>query len=191
MLTATDQAELRRLGKAARRALPPQLRARHSTALCHALSHDPRLAAARVILTYSAAPSEADPAALCHALQAAGKQIAYPRCISAGVMEARLPEGESPFTPDFCGIAAPDPAHSRLLSPEAIDLVLVPLTAFDADCHRIGMGGGFYDRFLPQCKNAAFYGLAFSVQQAEAILPAEWDVSLHAVFTENGIFYLS
>lgn len=188
MLPHTDQATQRCLGKAARAALSRELRFKYSTQMCRALEADPRVQNAKIILSYASTPTEADPSLLCARKHGRDALIAYPRCIAPGVMEARIPAPDSALTPDIYGIPSPDPLHSRLVAPEEIDLVLVPLTAFDSGCARVGMGGGFYDRFLPMCKNAAIIGLAFSVQQAEKIDCAPHDWRLHAVFTEKDIF---
>lgn len=188
MIPHTDQATQRALGKAARAALTPAQRFKYSTAICRALSADDRVQKAKTVLAYAAAPAEADPAALCAHLHSRGAAIAYPRCIAPGVMEARLPDSGDAFTPDIYNIPSPDPERSRLVPWSDIDLVLVPLTAFDDTCSRVGMGGGFYDRCLPLCKNAAVIGLAFSVQQAEKIDSAPHDVRLDAVFTERDVF---
>lgn len=58
------------------------------------------------------------------------------------------------------GICTPVLERSVLLEPEQLDLVLVPCTAFDADCFRVGMGKGYYDRYLPRCTKAAKIGIA-------------------------------
>ena len=47
------------------------------------------------------------------------------------------------------GIRTPVLERAALIRPEALDLVLVPCTAFDAVCRRVGMGKGYYDRYLP------------------------------------------
>ncbi|MEQ1763795.1 MAG: 5-formyltetrahydrofolate cyclo-ligase [Pyrinomonadaceae bacterium] len=46
----------------------------------------------------------------------------------------------------------PEPAGSEIVSPEALDLVIVPLLCFDRGGHRVGYGKGFYDRFLQKCR---------------------------------------
>ncbi|WP_291201441.1 5-formyltetrahydrofolate cyclo-ligase [Dyadobacter sp.] len=49
-------------------------------------------------------------------------------------------------------IPEPDPTTSEKIRPEEIDIVLVPLLAFDRQGYRVGYGGGYYDRFLPQTR---------------------------------------
>ena len=71
---------------------------------------------------------------------------------------------------------------------DQLDLVLVPCTAFDADCFRVGMGKGYYDRYLPRCKNAVKIGIAFEAQRVEHAAVDEHDQRLDAYVTERGIY---
>lgn len=87
------------------------------------------------------------------------------------------------------GIPEPDVAADALLAPESMALVVVPLVAFDADCQRLGMGGGWYDRsFAFRREHDAppwLVGAAFALQQVDALPPEPWDVPLDAVCTER------
>lgn len=59
-------------------------------------------------------------------------------------------------------IPEPDPATASQIQPREIDAVLIPLLAFDKNGYRVGYGGGYYDRFLTQCKsNVLKIGLSF------------------------------
>jgi 5-formyltetrahydrofolate cyclo-ligase len=68
-------------------------------------------------------------------------------------------------------------------------LVVAPLVAFDARGHRLGMGGGWYDRtFAFRRERAApphLVGAAFAAQQVESVFPESWDMPLDALFTES------
>ena len=66
-----------------------------------------------------------------------------------------------------------------------IDLIFVPGVAFDRKGYRIGYGAGFYDRFLPQCPQAIWLGLAYEAQIVTDTFPQPWDVPLHQILTEN------
>lgn len=86
----------------------------------------------------------------------------------------------------------PEPTTDRdLLDPDGLDLVLVPLLAFDRSGHRIGYGGGFYDASFAFLREAArparplLVGIGYAFQECEAIEPAEWDVALDYVATDQ------
>lgn len=84
-----------------------------------------------------------------------------------------------------------EPINGQSVQPDALDLVLTPLVAFDAQKNRIGMGGGYYDRtfsFLEQKPDAikpVLAGLAFERQRVEKIPSNPWDIPLLHVFTES------
>ena len=91
------------------------------------------------------------------------------------------------------GIPEPVVAADSLLEAEALDLVVVPLVGFDARCHRLGMGGGWYDRsFAFRHHRPApprLVGAGFAFQQVDGGLPSEdWDVQLDAVCTDQSTF---
>ena len=82
----------------------------------------------------------------------------------------------------------PVPERSVLLQPEQLDLVLVPCTAFDAGCYRVGMGKGYYDRYLPRCTRAVKIGIALEVQRVPRAAVDDHDQRLDAFVTERGIY---
>lgn len=56
----------------------------------------------------------------------------------------------------------PEPIHGKVISPREIDLVFIPLLAFDVKGNRVGYGKGFYDRFLSLCRaDVKKVGLSF------------------------------
>ncbi len=84
------------------------------------------------------------------------------------------------------GIPEPPLALSRCLPITALSCILLPLTGFDAQCHRLGMGGGWYDRSLAaRCVNPPLrIGIGFDVQEVLAGLsPAPWDVPCDVIIT--------
>ena len=66
--------------------------------------------------------------------------------------------------------------------------MLVPCTAFDAACRRVGMGKGYYDRYLPRCQNAVTLGVAFEVQRVERAAADPHDRQLDGYATEEKIY---
>lgn len=89
------------------------------------------------------------------------------------------------------GIPEPDVAEAERLAPDALDLVLVPLLGFTRDGHRLGQGGGWYDRsfaFLrgqPRPARPLLVGMAYALQEVPGFDPEPWDVPLDYVATER------
>ena len=187
-MTVSEQKQAqRRAGRAARRALSAQARAAANSALCANLWQLDAVQNAQTILLYAAFGSEADLSALAEKAQAQGKTLAYPVCGEAYSLTAAVP-GPDGWAVGQYGIRTPILSRSEILLPEALDLVLVPCTAFDADCFRVGMGKGYYDRYLPRCKNAVKIGIAFEAQRVDHAAVDEHDQRLDAYVTERGIY---
>lgn len=72
--------------------------------------------------------------------------------------------------------------------PENLDAVLLPLVSFDTRGGRLGMGGGFYDRYFADSATRPWMiGVAYNIQHSEHRLPAQpWDIPLDALVTESG-----
>lgn len=72
---------------------------------------------------------------------------------------------------------------------EKIDIIIVPLVAFNKDGARLGMGKGYYDRALANNNNSLLIGVAYEFQLQPNIKPQPWDVQLHAIVTEKNIYW--
>ena len=87
------------------------------------------------------------------------------------------------------GIPEPDVDPASALPPEAMSLVVMPLVGFDNDGHRLGMGGGWYDRSFA-FRSAAMpppwlVGVGFEVQHVDTLEVEAWDVRPDAICTET------
>ena len=83
--------------------------------------------------------------------------------------------------------------HDEKIAVENLDIVVTPLLAFDLQGHRLGTGGGYYDRTFAFLKNKKsrkpiMLGLAYALQQADMLPCDTWDISLDGVITEEGCF---
>lgn len=91
--------------------------------------------------------------------------------------------------PNKFGIPEPALAETSLLEPEQLSLIVLPLVGFDPRGHRLGMGGGWYDRsFAFRQQRAAppwLVGAGFETQRVDRLDAADWDVALDAVCTES------
>ena len=89
------------------------------------------------------------------------------------------------------GILEPNIKIRRQLKPQQLDLVLLPLVAFDCNGNRIGMGGGFYDKTLSYLSHRKTWrkpkliGIAYDFQEVENLPDDPWDVPLDYIVTES------
>ncbi len=87
----------------------------------------------------------------------------------------------------------PEPQDSAPIDAQQLDVVLLPLLAFDTRGNRIGTGGGFYDTtfsFLRDRKQVAkplLVGIGYAFQQVESLPAESWDVALDYIATERGL----
>jgi 5-formyltetrahydrofolate cyclo-ligase len=92
----------------------------------------------------------------------------------------------TPLKPNRYGIQEPY-LKKKLIPAWQLDWVAMPLVAFDHRRHRLGMGGGFYDRtfFLKKSyiKYPVLVGFAHRIQQADRLPRDDWDLYLHQMVT--------
>ena len=184
-----NRKELRKSKIQARNSLSPEERERLSAIISEIIATSEVFKNAKTVLIYRATKGEVRLDALEKADEAAGKRLVYPLCISDSEMIALLPEDENAWKPGYFGIMEPVREKSAEIPPEEIDLVICPCTVFDEDCGRMGMGAGFYDRYLAKCVNAHIAAVAFEVQKADSIPMEPWDKPMEMVFTEAGTYY--
>lgn len=168
--------------------LSPDYRRRASAAICENLLALPELLAAPVVFGFFPTPGEPDILPVLEALLAQGKELALPRCLSAGVMEARQAERLELLSPGAYGI--PEPGPDRPLIPwGALSFAILPCVAADRQGGRLGHGGGYYDRFLtwaPPDLSAAV--VCFSTLLAERVPMGPLDIPIPLVVTEEGVW---
>ena len=187
------RAALRRELRARRRALTARDRAAAARSLARWIALTPFYRRARRIAVYLANDGEIDPGELVRRARAGGRQVFLPVLIDRPWPHLRFapyPRGAL-LRPNRFGIPEPAVPRRTLLPARALDLVLLPLVAFDAHGNRLGMGGGYYDRTLAYQRGRTWrrprlLGVGYAFQQVAALDPAGWDVPLHGIVTERG-----
>lgn len=191
-----DKAELRRAVIAQRDALDLDLRAAKSADICARLVELlGRLdaAAPRIVAVYAAMGSEVNPAAFAAAAAKRDWRVAYPCMLSAAeatacgqrmCMRAAAVDDASaaPFIAHPTrAFAATDIDSNRfpIVPAKALDMIVVPLVAFDQTGARLGYGGGCYDRYLPTLSaTCQIIGIAFDEQRVDHIPTDAHDMPL-------------
>jgi len=179
----------RKQGIAARKSIPAELANSYNQSISGKLLSLEVYKKACTILSYQSFGGEVDLTLFNQSAARDGKKVAFPISESGMILIAAIPLGENSWELGKFGIRAPVKEESQLLAPEEIDLVLVPCTAFSTQkLMRIGMGAGYYDRFLPKCQNAKSIAVAFEAQKIDDIWTDSWDVPLDGIVTESGIW---
>lgn len=191
-----DKAELRRAVIARRDAIDLDVRAAKSAVVCARLIELlDRLGAAApyTVAVYAAMGSEVDPAAFAAAAAARGWRVAYPCMLSASDAAAcgqrmcmrAVAAGDVSTAPFIAhptrAFAATDIDSNRcpIVPAAELDIVVVPLVAFDRAGARLGYGGGCYDRYLPTvAPECLIVGIAFDEQCVDHVPTDAHDLPL-------------
>jgi 5-formyltetrahydrofolate cyclo-ligase len=172
-----------------RRAIGPAERNRCGRrAALHLLRWRPLLRARRIAV-YLSVHSELSTAALIRGLHRLGRSPWVPVSGRGGGMRfAPLRKGAK-LGRDALGL--PRPLRARpLRSARTLDLMILPLLGFDRMGHRLGNGGGYYDRALAGARRGGrplLVGYAYAAQKTAEVPAEPWDVRLDAVVTERGL----
>ena len=189
-----DAVKLRIKLRAKRRALSLKEQRLHALSAARHFAASTLLRRDNRIALYIANNGELDPAPLAARLRASGKNTYLPVLQSPpkqALWFCESPEGEALRRNRF-GIPEPDMTKHRLLPAWALDLILMPLVAFDSHGNRLGMGGGFYDRTLSYLHRRSYWqrpsliGLAHECQKVTELEPNPWDIPLDGIITESG-----
>ncbi len=187
-----DRKEVRKSKIAARNALTPEERYEYSRALVLNLIETEEYKSAKTVMIYKYIKGEVQLDYLEELNQtlpqSEQKTLVYPLIISKTEMIALKPKSDESWKKGYFDILEPVEELSEKIRPEDIDLMVCPCTVFDEFCNRMGMGGGFYDRFLPGCKNARILSVAYEVQKADEIPLDPWDHPMDLTVTEKRVY---
>jgi len=115
-----------------------------------------------------------------------GKIVSVPKCFPGWVMEARRICGLDELAPGRHGLPEP-PEESLSFKKEEIDLAIVPCLGCDHHGHRLGYGGGYYDRWLADFDGTSVI-LCFEHLTMPGLPKEPHDVKADIVITDTGIF---
>ena len=187
---AAEKAALRVLMIARRRSLSEKSRAVMSTAIARYVTSLPEIINARHIHLYLSIPASAEvsTSAIVDQLTAMDKQLSVPVIRDGELLSAVFRKGNTLRSAQF---GQPEPVELSVADESHLDVVLMPLLAFDERGYRIGYGKGFYDRFLQRLSQQGItpcrIGLSFFQQKVDTVPADSWDEPLHGVVHEYGI----
>lgn len=157
-----------------------------------ALSHDAQFLASKHIACYLAYAGEIETQPIIDLIWRLGKICYLPLLHpdrEQGLYFVAYHPGDTLIVNRF-GIAEPSASLAQGFPVDALDLVVLPLVGFDREGHRLGMGGGYYDRtFATRVQGAKprLLGYAYACQGTASLPHDPWDIPLDYALTEQGI----
>ena len=191
-LPGEDRAQLRRAFRSLRRAIGAAERRAASAALARLLSTKGLLRNGRRIALYLAHDGELDPVDVARLARPRGARLFVPVVTHAGAGLMRFAPLDSPpraWRRNRYGIREPGGIARLWRGARRLDVVLMPLVAFDSAGNRLGMGGGYYDRALAfrsrrrHWHRPLLVGLAYDCQEASTLSTARWDIPVDLIAT--------
>lgn len=179
--------------RARRRAVCEPERVRMAGALARHLGASLRVRGARRVACYLSNDGEMRLDPVMDFLRANGRQVLLPALHGDGLWF--LPyDRDTRLAPNRFGIPEPVVTGRARCRARDLDVVFMPLVAFDTTGNRLGMGGGFYDRTFSYLRHRAFWtkplliGIAYEFQRLESLPSRPWDVPLQGVATEERLY---
>ncbi|MFT5592004.1 MAG: 5-formyltetrahydrofolate cyclo-ligase [Oceanicoccus sp.] len=188
-----DRASIRQHMRKMRNQLSPQQQLQAARSLSQIVFTQPWFQRAHNIALYLANDGEMDPIVVMEKARYRGKHILLPCLHPTKSGHLCFADYSGPTIKNKFGIIEPDPKRNTQIAAKQLDVVFMPLVAFDENGGRLGMGGGFYDRTFEFLKQSGFnkpklIGLAHEFQKV-ATLPIEtWDVPLDGIITEKSSY---
>ncbi len=184
--------DIRQQKRTQRRDLSTATQQQHSQALCQNIIKLKSYRNSQHVACYLSNDGEIDPSQLIEHAWFAKKTVYLPVLspIKNSLYFARYDEN-SQFKHNRFNIAEPICQPSDWIKASQLDLLLLPLVAFDTDGNRVGMGGGFYDRTLAYLQHRRHWrkpvlmGLAHELQKTDKLESQSWDIPLDYIVTEK------
>ena len=162
--TAEQKAALRRDVRARLAAMDERARLAEDEVLFDAFLALPQVRQAQTLFLFYGVGTEPRTADLIDRLIALGKTVVLPRMLPGHLMDVPVYDPARPLVQNKFGLWEPE-AACPVLTPDQIDLVLVPALCYDREHYRLGMGGGYYDRWL-----AHYHGTTVGLCRASLLL---------------------
>lgn len=186
MTTQEEKQWLRRRVRELEARLSEKYRAASSQAIAAQLLGMPAYQAAGVVFCFVGTVREIDTRPILERTLASGKVLCVPLCTAPGKMELRRITALDQLAPGTYGILEP-PAGAPAISPDEVDLALIPCVTCDHGGRRLGHGGGYYDRFLTRYRGGAIL-LCRERLIREEIPTGPRDIPIPWVLTERGLY---
>jgi 5-formyltetrahydrofolate cyclo-ligase len=195
-MSPAERDRLRRHMRAQRRCLSAHQRAQAALRIARIAQRHLLLRPGKHVAVYIAHGSEVDLSPLIDRARQRGCILYLPaisdyRCSRMDFVRF---DADAPLRANRYGIPEPERRNAARIPPRQLDLIFVPLVAFDANGWRLGSGAGFYDRALRHLRigrrwrRPQLIGVGYELQRVPQLEPAPWDVPLDAAITQKNLY---
>ena len=186
MELAEQKQALRAAVRARSRTLDDAYQQTASAAICRHLTAQSAYQNAAVVLAFVGTKLEIDTEALLRSVWADGKTLCVPRCREGHLVDLCAIRSYDDLEPGAYGILEPK-ADCPRINAQDVDFAVIPCVTFDRGGNRLGQGGGYYDRFLPQLTCPTFL-VCREKLVVEHVPTQAHDCRCDYLVTENGVF---
>jgi 5-formyltetrahydrofolate cyclo-ligase len=179
---------IRKSCRAVREKLPTIYQFSISNKICQKILRLDEYRYAKKIALYHSMKGEVDLSSLWKTAPMQGKQCFFPSLKKNRSLLFLPATPATEFSENRFGIEEPLVDHGLEVPANQIDVIFLPLVAFDEYGTRLGMGTGYYDRTLENCSHPVLIGVAYDFQRQSYIQPQEWDIPLSMIVTETNIY---
>jgi 5-formyltetrahydrofolate cyclo-ligase len=175
--------ELRKEAREKLRRMTPAMHALKSAKICERVAAHPRWRNAKSVTLFAPQSAEPDVLPLATSALAEGKIVSFPK-VHWHELHLYAVHSVAELGPGAWNLLEPPANASALVTPGTVDLILIPGVLFSPNGHRLGRGGGFYDRLAPDL-SAWKLGICFA-EQINASLPVEsHDAAVNEIVTDS------
>lgn len=187
MTIVEEKKELRRRIRAQERELSPRYKEQSAASIAAIVCALPDYQEADTVFCFVGTAREIDTRLILDDALAKGKRLCLPLCMTEpGIMELRVVASLDELVPGTYGILEPA-ADTVRLTPDEVDFAVLPCLSCSRGGHRLGQGGGYYDRFLSTYRGSA--ALLCRERLLREDVPVEpHDMPVPWVVTENGLY---
>jgi 5-formyltetrahydrofolate cyclo-ligase len=179
----TEKIALRQAIRAEIEALPQEYIDRSNEGIYQNLISLPEFIEAKTIFAFYSLGREPNTLEMIGKALSMGKTVTLPLCYKGGVMEARAIKSLDELRVAMLKIPAPT-ENAPVVLPEMLDFIIVPALTFDREGYRLGVGGGYYDRYLLKTK-AFTAGVARERLVRELLIHEAHDIPVKCLVTEK------
>lgn len=174
-----------------RKSLPPVYQHNASAKICAHIYKTTHYRKAKRIALYQAIQGEISLSSLWQTAASQGKYCYFPVLNEDKTLFFLPATPATTFKENRYGINEPVVDKKEAILPEEIDIIFLPVVAFDGSGTRLGMGAGYYDRTLANNSSSILIGVAYDFQHFSYLQPHSWDIPLTAIVTPETIYWVN